>query len=110
MNAEVKIRIEKLNEYLKNDPGDIFSNYALALEYIGIKRNEEAILLLEKILKLDENYLAAYYQLGKSYESVSRIEEARQVYKKGIQIAVQQNKVRTKNELQSAIDSMSEDE
>jgi Tfp pilus assembly protein PilF len=110
MKKEESNRIEMLKEYLKDDPGDSFSNYALALEYMKINQAEQAVEILEKILKRDKQYLAAYYQLGKGYEKMKRIEDAKTVYLKGVEIANQQKNQRTKNELQSAFDSMIEDD
>ncbi len=110
MNKEESNRIEMLKEYLKDDPDDTFSNYALALEFMKLNETEHAVEILEKILKMDEHYLATYYQLGKVYEKAARIEDAKTVYQKGIEIAIQQKNQRTRNELQSAFDSMGEDD
>lgn len=110
MKNKEENRIETLKEYLKDDPDDQFSNYALALEYMNLSENNSAIDLLEKILKRDEHYLAAYYQLGKAYEKVSRTDEAKLIYEKGIHIASQQKNQRTFNELKSAFESLTEDE
>lgn len=103
-------RIKMLKEYLEDDPEDVFSNYALALEYLKISEEERAVEILENILKRDEHYLAAYYQLGKLYEKISRMDDAKKAYQKGFQIANQQKNQRTANELRSAFESMGEDE
>jgi Tfp pilus assembly protein PilF len=106
----MKSRIDTLKEYLLEDPLDTFSNYALALEYININEYTTAIEILKAILMKDENYLAAYYQLGKLYEIVSENENARIIYRKGITIAAAQKNQRTLNELKSALVAMTEDE
>jgi len=99
-----------LKDYLAEDPDDTFSNYALALEYIGTGENKQAIELLEAVLKKDEQYLAAYYQLGKAYETSGRQEDAKKIYNEGIKIALNQKNQRTLNELKGAFDSLNEDE
>jgi tetratricopeptide (TPR) repeat protein len=106
MNSSHSNRIEILKSYLGEDPDDSFSNYALALEYMKINEDKLASGILEKILQRDEQYLAAYYQLGKIYEKISGKDEAASLYLKGIQIARQQKNQRTANELQSAYDSL----
>lgn len=50
---------------LKNEPNDSFLNYALALEYGKLENVKKAIELIEALLVRDEEYLGAYYQLGK---------------------------------------------
>jgi len=103
-------RIEILKGYLADDPDDVFSNYALALEYMNSGENNPAIEMLERILEKDEHYLAAYYQLGKLYEGMARMKDAKMIYQKGIRIALNQKNQRTLNELQGACDSLDEDE
>ena len=102
-------RIEMLKAYLKEDPEDIFSNYALALEYLNIGENSLSCEMLENILKKDEQYLAAYYQLGKVYEKTGRTEDAKRIYEKGTTIALNQRNQRTLNELRSAYDSLNDE-
>jgi len=97
-------RIEILKAYLKDDPNDNFSSYALSLEYLKLNNTIEAISLLEKLLDRDSNYLAAYYQLGKLAEQQRDFEKASSVYKTGMEVAKMQKDQKTFNELQSAHD------
>ncbi len=99
-------RISQLQELLKTEPGDSFLNYALALEYAGSRKKQEAIVLLEKLISADENYLAAYYQLAQFLEENKETEKARIVYAKGIEIARVQANTKTLSELQSALDNL----
>lgn len=104
MNDKSNTRIEMLKAYLADDPSDPFLHYALALEYIPLSRNAEAIVVLEDLLKNSPDYLAAYYQLGKLYEKQLRNEEALKTYSNGIAIAKSQKDLHTLSELQGAID------
>ncbi len=99
-----------LKKYLEEDPDDAFSNYALALEYVTMKEDDFAAGLFQKILDKDDQYLAAYYQFGKLLEKMSKTEAAKDIYKKGILIAKKQNNQKTFNELQSALETLNEDE
>jgi tetratricopeptide (TPR) repeat protein len=99
-------RIEELKKFLSEDPSDKFSSYALALEYAELGINDEAVSLLERLIKADENYLAAYYQLGKLFELRKDFIKASSAYMKGLEIARIQNNQRTLNELKSALDML----
>ena len=65
-------RLQHIQEMLKNEPEDSFLNYALALEYAKVDDVKKAIELIEKLLLQNENYLGAYYQLGKYYEQIEQ--------------------------------------
>lgn len=96
-------RIDQLLELLKSEPDDSFLNYALALEYIKLEEREKARNIIETILKRDENYLGAYYQLGQLYEQLQQLEKARVTYTKGIAIAQRQRNTKTAGELSTAL-------
>jgi len=96
-------RLQYIREMLKSEPDDSFLNYALALEYAKINDVKKAIELIEKLLLRDENYLGAYYQLGKYYEQTELLENAVATYKKGIIIAQLKNDKKTLGELNEAL-------
>ena len=102
-------RLEVLKEYLKSDPDDSFLNYALALEYAKKLEFDKALSILQNVIAKDENYLGAYYQLGKLYEQSNNSGEAIAIYKKGIQIAERLKNSKTLGELKEAL-MMLEDE
>jgi tetratricopeptide (TPR) repeat protein len=102
-------RIDMLLSYLEKEPNDSFLNYALALEYS--KDNiDKAIEILEKVISNDENYLGAYYQLGKYYEQRNDLLKAISIYKKGKEIAKEQMNTKTLNELCEALMMIEEEE
>lgn len=96
-------RIDQLLELLKSEPNDSFLNYALALEYIKLEEKEKARSIIETILKRDENYLGAYYQLGQLYEQLQQLEKARITYTRGIAIAQHQRNAKAAGELSTAL-------
>ncbi|MFT4669382.1 MAG: Tfp pilus assembly protein PilF [Ulvibacter sp.] len=104
----MKSRIQQLQEFLKDDINDSFLRYALALEYVGVEKNETARDCFLKLIKDDENYIATYYQLGKLYESLNEVEKAREIYKKGINIAQKSENKKTLLELQEAYNMLIE--
>lgn len=101
-------RIEQIKEFLKDDSNDSFLKYALALEYVRIEENDTAKDCFLKLIKEDENYLASYYQLGKLYESLNDLENAVEIYEKGIKIAQKSENKKTLLELQEAYNMLME--
>jgi Tfp pilus assembly protein PilF len=96
-------RLQQIEGMLREDPNDPFLNYALALEYAKINEVEKAIVLIETILNKDENYLGAYYKLGKYYEETLQTEKAVAIYQKGIEIAEKQKNKKAQGELNEAL-------
>ena len=96
-------RLHQLREMLKAEPHDSFLNYALALEYGKLGNIKKAIEIIEALLLHDENYLGAYYQLGKYYEQIQINEKAIAIYQKGILIAQQQKNKKAAGELNEAL-------
>ncbi|MES2592302.1 MAG: hypothetical protein V4608_10485 [Bacteroidota bacterium] len=88
---------------LKNEPNDSFLSYALALEYAKLNDTTKAIELIEELLGRDENYLGAYYQLGKYYEQTQELEKASAIYTKGLTIAKLQKNNKALGELNEAL-------
>ncbi len=96
-------RLQQLLQMLETEPNDSFLNYALALEFGKENNFRKAIELIETLLIRDENYLGAYYQLGKYYEQTGNVEKAIATYNKGIAIAKKQNNRKTLGELNEAM-------
>jgi Tfp pilus assembly protein PilF len=100
---EAKDRIKILKTMVGKDAKDLFSNYALAMEYNSAGDFKEAQRILEFIIKTDEKYLAAYYQLGKIFEQQNKNSKAVEVYKKGAIIAQSQSNFKTLGEINEAL-------
>jgi len=99
-------RIEQLLIFIKEDPQDYFSRYALALEYISIDKVADARLILEQLVTDHADYLPVYYQLGKLYESEKLNEKAIDLYRKGIDLALIQKNQHTLSELRSTLEDL----
>ena len=80
-------RIEKLQQFLSNNPTDSFLQHALALEYIKIGNDAEARKIFEEILSREPGYVGSYYHLGKLLERNEEIDEAIKWYVKGMEEA-----------------------
>ncbi len=97
-----KNKIEDLQRFLAEEPGDSFIKYALALEYLKLEDYKEALSYFVQILASDENYLAAYYHYGKLLEKTGEGVRAEPIYLKGIEVAQRQGNKHTLAELQAA--------
>ena len=94
-------RIEQLLKFLEEDPNDVFSLYALTLEYK--KSNPaEAVKLFRQLLTNHPDYLPTYYQAGMMMEESGNTDEALELYQKGIVLARKLNDAATLKELQAA--------
>ncbi len=101
-------RLELLKRYLEEDPSDSFLRYALALEFIKLNDNNHAYQQLEKLLNDDPDYLAGYYQAGKTAESLGLKNDSIKWYSKGIEVARMLKDQHTLNELSQAMNLMEE--
>lgn len=95
-------KIATLTQYLKKNPGDSFTKFALALELLKQEDSTKARKLFESIRTKDPEYLGVYYHLGKLYEREGDPERAHRIYEEGIDIARKQEENRTLSELQEA--------
>ena len=79
-------RLEKLLEFIKNEPNDEFLKYALATEYLRLNDTEKALSYYEGLVNDHPNYTGTYYHLGKLYEALNRKDDAIAIYEKGMEI------------------------
>jgi Tfp pilus assembly protein PilF len=96
-------RIDMLLELLSKEPNDIFLNYALGIEYVSELNVSDAEKQFKKVLNLNPDYIAAYYQLGKLFESQVKNEEALSFFRKGLDLARKQKNNKSVNEFNEAI-------
>lgn len=96
-------RVQQLQQLLKAEPNDCFLHHALGVEYLSCEKYDDAIAAFRKVLSLDENYLASYYQLGDTLVKTGATSEAMQIYKIGIEIAKKQGNAKAFGELSQAL-------
>ena len=100
-------RIGQLKQFLEQSPGDAFLRYALAIEYVGMSRDETAREILEQLMQSDPEYHATYYHLGKLYERAGLYESALDTYRKGIGVTRGRKEHHALRELQNALNELS---
>ena len=96
-------RIDNLMVMLKEEPQDLFLNYALAVEFVGEQKYEEAEKQFLKTTAINSDYLPCYYQLGQTAEKLNKEKEALEYYHRGAELAKKQNNNKALNELNEAI-------
>lgn len=104
-----KQNIRRLAGFLQNNPNDVFTKFALALELLKAGEVTKAKVLFESVLKQDPEYTGVYYHLGKLYQSSGRNKDAATLFQKGIEVADKQGKNRTKSELQEALVTLNDE-
>jgi tetratricopeptide (TPR) repeat protein len=100
-------RLQKLLEFLKDEPNDEFLQYALATEYLRLNQTDQALRYYEKLVVEHPNYTGTYYHLGKLYETLNRKDDALKIYQQGMQITRQKRDNHAYSELQSAYNQAS---
>lgn len=104
--AVMKTRREMLEEFLAQDPNDSFSRYALALELEKESKAQEAVPQLREVIERDPSYVAAYYHLGRLLAQVGLIDEARESYRRGLEVAIESGDQRARSEMQEALEML----
>lgn len=99
-------RIEKIVEFLAQQPQDNFLRHALALEYIKIGEELKAKDLFIEILTQSPDYIGSYYHLAKVLEKLGLREEAIVWYEKGMAAAKLAKEDHAYRELQSAYEDL----
>jgi tetratricopeptide (TPR) repeat protein len=104
----MNVRINKIQAFLAQNPNDLFLNHALALEYIKLGSDNEALLHFNKNKAFDPNYVATYYHLGKLLERMGTTEQAIATFEEGMRIAKAQKDQHAYNELQAAYEDLAD--
>jgi DNA-binding SARP family transcriptional activator len=94
-------RLKLLLDFLEEEPNEPFNRYAVAMELM----NSNAVRSIEhlEVLFLEHpTYLPTYYQLAQLYFDDDKLNEAENVYKKGIELAIAQGNNKAEKELNGA--------
>lgn len=98
-------RLEQLKKFLKDDPNDPFTLYAIATEY-RTEQPAEAKVYFDRLLAEHPDYLATYYHAAQLYRDMEEIDIAKSMYESGIDLAKKQNNQLALRELQNAYNEL----
>jgi predicted Zn-dependent protease len=101
-----KSRIEFLKESVEAKPEETFIRYALAMELSKYGDPEDAWQHFNYLLAHHPDYSPTYYQAGAFLARQGRVEEAKQVLAKGIEVTARQGNLHAQSELQAALDQL----
>ena len=96
-------RLVRLKALVEENPQDRFARYGLAMELSSQGRFEESLGEFRALMSLDLDYVASYLQAGQTLEKLNRVEEAREVYRTGTEVARRLGDMKTHGELESAL-------
>jgi len=98
--------MEILLSMVAKNPEDSFGRYGLAMEYANTGNLERAIVEYRALIGFNPDYAAAYFHGGQALEKLGRIDEARELYEKGIEATSRTGDQHTRSELQAALDML----
>lgn len=99
-------RIDTIKSLLEQDPANSRMRYMLAMETANSGDLAGAAKVYEELLVSDPNYNAAYFHGGQTLEKLGRIDEAREMYERGIDATTRNGDGHTRSELQGALNSL----
>lgn len=99
-NQTDKSPLEAFEEMAVRAPDNVMVRYSLGREYLKVKRYAEAEREFREALRMKADYSAAYRELGKSLVGLGCLEEAREIYAKGAQVACEKGDLQTQREIE----------
>ena len=96
-------RLEALNTMLAQDPKNTLVRYGVAMEYLKSGELETAVAEFRKLIELKPEYAAAYYHGGQTLEKLDRLDDAREMYRDGIEMTTRTGDAHTRSELEAAL-------
>ena len=99
-------RLDQLLKLAQTSPDDPLTHYAVALEYFNQQRFEEACDAFETTLRIDPNYLAAYYHKARTEIRAARTEAARATLTRGLETAQRLGDRKTEREMRELLETI----
>jgi tetratricopeptide (TPR) repeat protein len=99
-------RVEILKSMLEQKPEDGFARYGLAMEYVRSGELDTAVEEFGRLLGYNPGYAAGYFHGGQTLEKLGRVEEARELYRKGIEVTTASGDEHTRSELKGALEML----
>jgi Tfp pilus assembly protein PilF len=99
-------RLEKLQQFLQDNPDDSFVQHAIALEYIKQGNDAAAKIVFEELLQREPTYIGSYYHLAKLLERNNESGAAIKVYEKGMEEAKKAGDNHAYGELRGAYEEL----
>jgi predicted Zn-dependent protease len=101
-----KTRRQQIEAMLREDPGDPFLWYGLAMEQLAAGEHESALGTFDELRRRDPDYVPAYVQAGQLLARLDREDEARAVYQVGIAVARKKGDLHAAGEMEGFLDGL----
>jgi len=99
-------RLEKLQAMLALDPKNQLASYGLAQELANLGRLEEAAAQFDRLLADHPNYCYGYFHGGRALEKLGRTDDARALYRRGLEAAARVGDQHAQSEIQQALEAI----
>lgn len=99
-------RLEQLQRLISIAPNDPMSHYGLGLEFINLKRWDDAVAAFHKATEVDAKYSAAYYHKARAEIGAGRSDDARGTLTLGITVAKSAGDWHTQSEMTELLESI----
>jgi tetratricopeptide (TPR) repeat protein len=90
-------------QVLDLDPDDPLGNFGLGELLVEEGSFEEAMVHLERALATDARYSAALLALGRANEGAGKLASAREIYRRGVEVAAAKGDLATANKMQERL-------
>jgi Flp pilus assembly protein TadD len=97
---KTKSPLQAFEELATQAPENVMVRYGLGREYLKGKHFADAEREFREAVRLKPDYSAAYRELGKALVGLERLEEAREIYLKGAEVACEKGDLQTKKEIE----------
>ena len=101
--AMASARAEVLKSMVEQDPANAFGRYGLAMEYVNSGELESAAQQFQALLEHNPNYAAGYFHGGQTLEKLGRTEDAKNLYRRGIEVTRASGDGHARSELEGAL-------
>jgi tetratricopeptide (TPR) repeat protein len=99
-------RLETLKSMLEQNPRDAFARYGLAMEYKNAADYDAAMREFHTLIEAHPDYPAGYFHGGQTLERMGRTDDARAMYRAGVDAAAQKGDGHAQSEMQAALDML----
>ena len=99
-------RLDTLKGMVALNPTDSFARYGLAMEYRNQGDLEAAMGEFRALMEVNPDYSPAYFHGGQTLERMGRVEEARALYMRGIEVTTRSGDQHARSEMQGALDML----
>ncbi|MSU80240.1 MAG: hypothetical protein EXS16_19380 [Gemmataceae bacterium] len=99
-------RIENLKAWINDSPDDAELRYMLAMEYVALGDDPQAVLSFHEVIQANPQYPPAYHQGARALQRLNRIADARELLTQGIPIAQRQGNQHAAGEMTELLHSL----